>query len=213
MRTEDLIETLAAGTRRVSVHAVERRVAAGLALGVGATLVLMVTLLGVRADLGQAMMGYPFWMKWGYTLSLAVVAIAAVLHVARPDAIGSRWLALAALPVAAMLVLALGEMATHPMGAWLPMWLGNSWMECSVRVAVLSLPVFAGLLWSFRTLAPSELTRAGAAAGLASGACAATVYGLHCPEVSAMFVVTWYSLGMALSAGLGALIGPKLLRW
>ena len=52
-----------------------------------------------------------------------------------------------------------------------------------------------------------------AAAGLAAGAFAATVYCMHCPEVSAIFVLTWYSLGILLAASLGALLGPRLLRW
>ena len=29
----------------------------------------------------------------------------------------------------------------------------------------------------------------------------------------ALFVLTWYSLGIALATGLGALVGPRLLRW
>ena len=45
---------------------------------------------------------------------------------------------------------------------------------------------------------------AGAAAGLAAGAFAATVYCLHCPEVSAIFVLTWYSLGILLLEQLAA---------
>lgn len=213
MRTEDLIQSLALDTRPVSPRALERRVAIGLGTGAAATLALMLPVMGVRADLGQAMMGPSFWMKWSYTISLAAIAVAAVMHVARPDAGRARWMWLFAAPVAVMLLLSLGELMTTPRAFWVPMWMGASWQECSMRVVALSVPVFIGLLWSFRRLAPSELRGAGAAAGLAAGACAATVYGLHCPEVSALFVVTWYSLGMAVAAGLGALLGPRLLRW
>ena len=77
----------------------------------------------------------------------------------------------------------------------------------------LAAPLFLGLLWSFRRLAPTRLRAAGAAAGLSAGACAAAVYCLHCPEASAIFVLTWYSLGIALAGALGALLGPRLLRW
>lgn len=55
--------------------------------------------------------------------------------------------------------------------------------------------------------------RAGAAAGLLTGAIAATAYGLHCPEATAAFVATWYTLGMAAAAGLGAVVGRFALRW
>ena len=93
------------------------------------------------------------------------------------------------------------------------MWLGHSWMVCPWLVLALAMPIFVGLLWSFRRLAPTRLRAAGAAAGLAAGAFAATVYCLHCPEVSAIFVLTWYSLGILLAASVGALLGPRLLRW
>ena len=68
------------------------------------------------------------------------------------------------------------------------------------------MPIFAGLLWSFRRFAPTRLRAAGAAAGLAAGALAATLYCLHCPEVSAIFVLTWYSLGIGLATGASALL-------
>lgn len=93
------------------------------------------------------------------------------------------------------------------------MWLGHSWKSCPWLVLSLSAPIFAGLLWSFRRLAPTRLRAAGAAAGLSAGAFAATVYCIHCPEVSAIFVLTWYSLGILLATLLGMLVGPRLLRW
>ena len=71
----------------------------------------------------------------------------------------------------------------------------------------------AGLLWSYRTMAPTRLRTAGAVAGLAAGAWSAMLYCLHCPEVSAIFVLCWYTLGIGLAALLGAWLGPYLMRW
>lgn len=90
---------------------------------------------------------------------------------------------------------------------------GASWKVCPWLVLTLAMPIFIGLLWSFRRLAPTRLREAGAAAGLAAGAWAATIYCLHCPEVSAIFVLTWYSLGILLAALAAAFLGPRLLRW
>jgi len=104
-------------------------------------------------------------------------------------------------------------MAKTPSSEWMAMWLGASWKICSRNVFLLAIPIFGGLLWSFRRLAPTRLRAAGATAGLTAGAWAATLYCLHCPEVSAIFVLTWYSLGIALAALTGAMLGPKLLRW
>jgi len=105
------------------------------------------------------------------------------------------------------------EMAHVAPSDWLKMWLGRTWKLCPWLVLMLAGPIFIGLLWSFRKLAPTRLRAAGAAAGFAAGAWAATLYCLHCPEVSAIFVLTWYTLGIALAAGAGALIGPRFLRW
>jgi hypothetical protein len=64
-----------------------------------------------------------------------------------------------------------------------------------------------------RGLAPTRLRWAGAGGGFAAGAAAALVYSLHCPELAAPFVGMWYLLGMAIPMGVGAALGPRLLRW
>jgi hypothetical protein len=80
-------------------------------------------------------------------------------------------------------------------------------------ILLLSAPIYAALVAVLRTLAPIDLARTGAAAGLAAGGLAATLYGLHCPEQGAAFVATWYSLGIAAATAGGALAGRWLLRW
>lgn len=49
--------------------------------------------------------------------------------------------------------------------------------------------------------------------GLLASGVGAAVYALHCPEMEAPFLGVWYLLGMLISTALGAVIGPKLLRW
>lgn len=90
---------------------------------------------------------------------------------------------------------------------------GRSWITCPWLVLALAAPRFIGLLRAFRSLAPTRLRAAGAMAGLAAGAWAATLYCLHCPEASAIFVLSWFSLGIALATALGAVLGPWVLRW
>ncbi|MFM2301811.1 MAG: hypothetical protein RLZZ84_1547, partial [Pseudomonadota bacterium] len=123
------------------------------------------------------------------------------------------WLWLIALPVVGLTAASLLELADAPRAQWLALWLGMSWKVCSALVFLLSAPIFVGLLWAFRRLAPTRLRAAGGTAGLAAGAWSATLYCLHCPEVSAIFVLTWYSLGIALAACAGMAAGPRLLRW
>lgn len=213
MQTDDLIRSLAGHIVPISRYQVERRVALGIGGGAIVTLTAIALTLGFRPDLGPAMHGFAFWMKWAYTISLAVGAIAATIHLSRPDATRAQWLWLLVLPLGLLAAVALSELVRTPVDSWEPLWLGQSWTKCSMLVAGLSIPIFIGLLWSFRQLAPTRLRLTGAAAGLASGACAATLYGLHCPEASALFVLTWYTLGMAMAALAGAFFGPRLLRW
>jgi hypothetical protein len=213
VNTDQLIDRLSAEVQPVPRHALARRVAAGVLGGSFVAMAMVIVLLGVRPDLHLAMQGFPFWMKWAYTLSLGAGAAYAVSRLARPAPGSLRGLWLLAAPVLLLAGVGIGELARTPSREWLALWLGDSWKVCPWLVLGLSVPIFAGLLWSFRTLAPTHLRAAGAAAGLAAGAWAATIYCLHCPEASAMFVLTWYSLGMLLATAAGALLGPRFLRW
>jgi hypothetical protein len=211
--TEQLILRLTREVPVVRRHVVARRIALGMVCGAVITAVLVVTVLGVRPDLHSAVHGFSFWMKWTYTISLGAIAVAATARLARPTGLSLRPLWPLAVPALLLTGLGIGELVRTPARQWLAMWLGHSWKVCPWLVLTLALPIFIGLLWSFRALAPARLRAAGATAGLAAGAWAATIYCLHCPEVSALFVLTWYSLGILLAALMGALLGPKLLRW
>jgi hypothetical protein len=213
VNTEQLITALSADVPPVSRHAHATRIVMGVVAGSSIALVLVASWLGIRPDLTDAMQGFPFWMKWVYSLSLGAGAAFAVSRLARPvrGSLRGLWWLLA--PVLVLAGIGIGELASTPSGEWLAMWLGTSWRMCPWIVLALAVPIFAGLLWSFRKLAPTRLRAAGAAAGLAAGAWAATIYCLHCPEASAIFVLTWYSLGILLATAVGALLGPRVLRW
>lgn len=213
MNTQQLIDTLSKDVPHVSRHAFAQRIGMGIAAGGFVTTVLVAAVLGVRPDLRLAMHGFSFWMKWAYTISLGVGAGYGVAQLARPTASSLRGLWVLVIPVLILMGIGIGEFARTPPANWLAMWLGRSWMICPWLVLTLAAPIFAGLLWSFRKFAPTRLRAAGASAGLAAGAWAAAIYCLHCPEASAMFVLTWYSLGIIAAAGAGALLGPRLMRW
>jgi hypothetical protein len=80
-------------------------------------------------------------------------------------------------------------------------------------IALLSIPLFAAAFWAMNAMAPTRLGLAGAASGLVAGAGGALVYALYCTEMAAPFIAVWYLLGMLIPAALGALLGPRLLRW
>jgi hypothetical protein len=213
MNTEQLITSLSADVSPVSRRALIERIGFGIGAGILVAMLGTVAVLGVRPDLQLAMHGFAFWMKWTYTMSLGLGALYAVSRLARPVPASLRGLWLLAIPVFVLAGIGIGELAGTPSREWLAMWLSRSWRVCPWLVLALAVPIFGGLLWSFRRLAPTRLRAAGAAAGLAAGAWAATIYCLHCPEVSAIFVLTWYSLGILAATGAGALLGPRLMRW
>lgn len=211
--TEQLIHLLTRRVPRVARHAVLQRIACGLLGGGLLTLVIVLFGLHVRADLATAVQSFSFWMKALYSLSLMGCAVWATMRLARPTEVSWRYLRPVFLPVLLWSGIAIGELAATPAKDWLALWLGHSWKVCPWIVLGLSIPIYLGLLWSFRALAPTQLRAAGAAAGLSAGAWAATLYGLHCPETTALFTLTWYSLGVLLASLGGALLGTKLLRW
>jgi hypothetical protein len=213
MNTQQLIESLSNDVPRVTHLALEKRVGSGIVGGSLVTLVLVISVLGVRPDLQAAMHGFSFWMKCLYTVSLGVGTTYAVTRLARPVTGSLRGLWLLGVPVLILAGIGISELVRTPPAQWLPLWVGQSWMICPWIVLALAIPIFVGLLWSFRKLAPTRLRAAGAVAGLAAGTWAAALYCLHCPEAGALFVLTWYSLGIILAAGVGAFLGPRLLRW
>lgn len=210
---DDLIDALASDVHPVSPMTASRHLAEALVLGGGATLIGVIALFGIQPGLNTFAHGQPLMVKSSYAISLAAIGIALSLLMARPgvwNRKGWRWILA---PVAALALLAIGELSYVQITHWPHMLMGESWAQCPWRIAGLSVPIFLGLCIAIRTQAPTDLRSSGAAAGLLSGAVAATAYALACTESSAAFILVWYSFGIALATALGALLGPKLLRW
>lgn len=213
MKTDDLIERLSTDLEPASPWWVTRRILIGLGAGAFFSALLMIFWLGVRPDLMDAMTGTMFWVKFGYTLACSAVLVAALIRVARPGgAMGSLAWALAA-PFALVGGMALWRLASAEPVIRHGMLMGNSAEVCPWRIAVLSIPIFAGAVWALRGLAPTRLVLSGFVAGGCAGAMGAWIYAFHCNESAAAFVALWYTAGMAVVALLGALAGRKLLRW
>lgn len=213
MDNEQLIRALLQDHRPVSRRALSLRLSTSTAAGFAIAIAISALGIGVRPDFNAAITTFPFWMKWVYVLSLASVALIGIQTAARPDAPRQPWLWLLCLPMVSMAGLAIREALLAPPGAWSMLWMGKSWDSCPISIAALSIPVLAGMIFAFRRFAPTRLRLAGFLAGVASGGLSGFAYALHCPETSVVFVAIWYSLGMAIPALLGAILGPRLLRW
>jgi hypothetical protein len=214
MRTDDLIAQLAAETSVVPPHAVERKVAVNLAIGGVAAFALLVAFLGLRPDMGAAVMTVPFWMKFGFTGIIGALGVAAACQLARPG-VSLRpglWITAAA-AFAAITGMAIFEILAAAPADRMALWVGSSWKSCPVWILVISAPVLLAVTLSMRKFAPTRPILTGAVLGMAAGGVGATIYGLYCQETSAAFLATWYVLGMAIVGAIGAAIGPRVLRW
>jgi hypothetical protein len=136
-----------------------------------------------------------------------------LLRLARPgvSSRGWQWI-LWAVPVA--LVAAVGvELMRVPSGQWGAVaWGSNATWCLRIIPALAGLPLLATLL-ALRSAAPTNPALAGAVAGLMSAGLAGTLYGLHCPDDSPLFVGLWYVLASGLVTAAGALLGARWLRW
>ena len=213
MKTDELIHLLATDDRPVQPSAIERRFAVASAVGIAGAGVLMLALFGLRSDLLATMALPMFWGKLVFAAALAAAGLALLRRMARPGmSLGHAMLWLAVPPLV-LWGMALGALWQVPAAERVPLILGSTWRTCQFNIAVLSVPAFVAGFWALKGAAPTRLAWAGAGAGLLAGALGALVYALHCPEMATPFLAVWYVVGMTIPTALGAILGPRLLRW
>lgn len=211
MKTDDLIGMLARQAGAAPRHAVARTLAPAVLAGAVASLGLV---LALKTPVPAAFWLTPApWVKLLYGVALAAAAMWWAGRSARPGAV-QRPARVAVLTVlATMLSLAVASWIGTPASGRSATLLGTDPLGCIRNVALSALPVAAALLLALRRLAPTQLRSAGAAAGLAAGAIGSIAYSLSCTETGLPFVAVWYTAGILVVAGLGALLGPRVLRW
>jgi hypothetical protein len=211
VKTNDLVAHLAqdAGPAR----AIAPTLALGLGFGAFVSLVLMLALLGLRPDMATAIATPMFWMKLGYAVALAAVALPLVLTLARPTGYVTRLAWLFLLPIGVLALMAAWRVMNAPPDARMGLFMGGSSSVCTLRIVLLSLPILAGAFYAVRRFAPTHLESAGAITGILAGATGTFIYALHCTESAAPFVVVWYTLGMVATGVIGGLLGRYVLRW
>ncbi|WAC72581.1 DUF1109 domain-containing protein [Roseateles sp. SL47] len=213
MKTDDLIALLATQAEPVDRSAPARRYGGAMLVSLLGATVLMLATLGLRPDLAAVSVTALFWFKLATPGLLAVGAWQVLLRTARPGMeAGRRW-GLVAGPVVVVWLAALGTLIQAPAGQWVPMVMGSSWRSCPFNIALLSMPGFVAIFWAVKGMAPTRLRTAGAVSGLLAGASATVIYCLHCPEMQVAFWAVWYGAGVLIPTIIGALLGPRLLRW
>jgi hypothetical protein len=211
VKTDDLIDVLARGVEPEPKARWRMNLAITLLVGLVAAVILVAIGLGVRPDIGAARM--PIMMKALFSALATAVVLPIALQLMKPGRplgwrIGAVVLFVALCAISVVIAL-MGEPADRRM----EMWMGNGVPWCVVLIPVLAIPTAVLLTWAMRAFAPTRLTLTGAALGAVSGGVGAMAYAMYCPVDSVAFVTTWYVLGIALSAAIGAVVGAKLLRW
>ncbi len=211
MHTDDLIRLLAADAGPVPRAAAARRLLPAIAAGLLASAALALWLIGpVDAPMLRAP---PMALKLGYGTLVAVCAGWWAARLARPAAPATAAAGALAAVFAVIAAAGVAALATTPPEQRLADLLGHSWRLCPLSLIALSLPALAACLWALRGLAPTRPVLAGLAAGLLAGGLGTLGYSLACTEQATSFVAAWYTAGIALTGALGAVLGPRTLRW
>lgn len=210
MRTEDLIGGLAARPPRPAGRNLEGRLGAALlAAGAGAAL-LSAFLYGLRPDLLASAAGAAGLVKFVCGAALGLAGWRLACRLSRPG-IPSFCPVAAALAGLAALVAFAGIGLAGPASSSLPP--VEMLLQCALPILALSAPILVLALAALRAGAPTRPALAGAAAGLAAGAAGALAYAPTCPAQDALFVVLAYGGALAAASAIGALAGPRALRW
>ena len=213
MKTDDLIGMLATGLEPVPRRAATRGLVAALLVGLPLAVLISLMEIGIRRDLVQAMFWPMLWVKILFPFFIAWGGFVLTQRLSRPGVRAGRAWMTVAVPILLMWGLALASWIGAPAEERMPLLMGQTWRSCAFNIALISAPVFVAGLAALKGMAPTRPAWAGAAVGMLAGGAGATVYALHCPELTAPFLAVWYLAGMLMPVVAGALIGPRLLRW
>ena len=213
MKTDQLIHMLSTNLEPAKDRG-QLRTALFMALVIGgvASFCVMLTTVGLRPDADGFHLEF-LALKLLFMLILIGAGTALLDKLIRPGQNGRTLYASIFLTFLAIGLAGLVGLVVEPPTAWHQMILGTQWATCLYCIPLFAIVPFAVLIWALRKGAPTNLTRTGAIAGLVAGALGATAYAFHCADDSLPFIAIWYGVMVMLCAGIGAKLGPWLLRW
>jgi hypothetical protein len=186
-----------------------------MAIVVGAAVAVATVffVLGPRAGLTTLGTFIPALLKVAMAVIILVPASIYLIRLARPGGERRTPLAFVALPFIAVMLLAAVSLAFAPAHHWHGKIFGDEWLECVISIPLIAIVPFFVIVWAVRQMAPTDLARAGAIAGLVAGCLSAIGYALHCADDTVPFIAFWFGGTIALCTLAGWKLGPKLLRW
>ena len=213
MKTDQLIDLLSTNVEPVKSGQLKKTLVFALIIGGVAAFCVMLTTVGLRSQASDKLDPGYLVLKLLFTMSLVGFGAMLLTRLMRPGQSGRKQSTFLVLPFliiagAGIIAVAFGE----PM-AWGGMLFGMHWVTCLLCIPLFAVVPFAALIWALRRGAPTNLTQTGAIAGLVAGALGATAYAFHCPDDSVPYIAIWYGTLVAFCGVIGAILGPRLLRW
>jgi len=213
VKTDELIKVLSTNVAPANRRQVVQEVVAAIAIG---TVIAVITILvsrGIRTDLNDIRALGFLLLKLAFATVIVISASAYLVRLARPGGETKTSLMLAAWPFMCIALLAAISLVFAPLWHLHTAVMGDRWLECLVSIPLIAILPFAVVVWTLRRMAPTDLTRTGALAGLLAGGISAVGYALHCTGDSIPFIALWYGGTIAFCTFIGAVLGPRLLRW
>jgi len=213
VKTDQLIDLLSTNVEPVKSGYLKKTLIYALLIGGVAAFCVMLTTVGLRSQASDKLDPSYLILKLLFTISLVALGGTLLTKLMRPGQSGRKQSTLVVLPylviaVAGIIALIFGK----PMD-WGRMLFGMHWVTCLLCIPLFAVVPFAALVWALRRGAPTNLTQTGAIAGLVAGALGATAYAFHCPDDSVAYIAVWYGTLVAFCGVIGAILGPRLLRW
>ena len=210
--TESLIHDLAADLAPVRRRSVSLE--AGLLLALCAAELALVVMFGaMRPDMGRVVLSpYMAWKIGGLAL-LAGVSCTVAIRSFAPPAPSRRGLTLT-LGLAALLVIG-GAFVTSTADRGRPVLdrlAPAHGLLCAVAIVTLAMPVVILLAVLMRRAAPVRPDRSAWAAGLAASTCGALIFTACCPVNDPLYIVVWYSTGVAVLTAAARWLLPRRFR-
>ena len=212
MKTRELIDALAADAT-VPTPLWNRRATILISGGLIFSALIFLIFLGIRPDMSVAISDPHVIFKFLFSGSVIVFTgflTSALLKPGQDLASTLKWIAL---PFTTLVIGVIGQMMTSPAHFLLSGLIGRYPDACLRNIPILAAGPLICLMLIGRRGAPIYPQFAGLIIGTLSGGLGALLYALHCPDDSALFVATWYSLAILITSLIGLVVGARVLRW
>lgn len=210
MKTDDLINVLAEDAPPQKRESLFLKLAVAALAALGVCVLLVVFIDGVRPDFTKN--ATQVALKATFSAVFAAAALPVAARLARPGNKVGVWI-VATFAIGLAVVLVCGFlMMPHQVNPESGM-IGGVVPVAFLIIPALATPAAVMIFSWYRRNAPTRLGLAGASVGAMSGGLGAMAYALVCPVDDMGFVSIWYGAAIVVCTAVGALVGPRVLRW